>query len=169
MRRVLALLLLGCAGGQTGEITELSECERVVERLPIADLPEETGQLLASATARHEAELTWSDDGETTQVEIETELESDTADRIGPGMCAPIVRVPANVHVATRDERLDVAVGALIDLADEVVTIQGGAAVTSLNGRDPPGEVVEVWLFMELTDGERTFALSFDGNPAASF
>jgi hypothetical protein len=169
MRWLLPLLLLGCAGGQTGEITQLSECEHVVERVPIADLSEETRDLLASATERHEADLSWEDDGEETRVEIETELDGDTADRIGPGKCAPIVRVPASVHVTTQDERLDVTVGALIDLAEEVVTIQGGASVTSLNGRDPPGDVVEVWLFMELTDGERTGALSFGGNPAASF
>jgi hypothetical protein len=169
MRWALGLLLLGCSGGQTGEITELSLCERVVERLPIVDLPEPTQALLESATKRGETELNWTDDGSTTQVAIETELESESADRIGPGECTPIVRVPARVHVKTRDERLDVSVGALIDLAGEVVTIQGGDAVESLNGRDPLAEEVEVWLWMEHADGERVGTLSFGGTPAAEF
>jgi hypothetical protein len=176
MRWVLALPLLlvalGCAGGQTGEITQLSECERVVERFAIADLPEDARTLLESATASREAELRWEDDGTTTQVELETELESDTADRIGPGDCVSILRVPASVHVATRDERLDVTVDALIDLAEaeQVVTIQGGAATMSLNGRAPLESTVEVWLWMEQqADGERTAMLTLDGAPAASF
>ena len=100
-----------------------------------------------------------------------TALESETADRIGPGDCASIVRIPASVHLATRDERLDLAVDALIDLAEaqQVVTIQGGAAATSLNGRDELENAVEVWLWMEHAGGERSAMLSFDGAPAAAF
>lgn len=169
MRWALALLVLGCAGGQTGEITQLTECERVVERLPIVDLPEDQRTLLASATESREAELSWADGGSMTVLEIEIELEIETADRIGPGDCASIVRVPASVHLRTRDERIDLTVGALIDLADEVVTIQGGAAVTSLDGREQLDEVVEVWLWMQQTDDERTGELSFGGTPAATF
>ena len=171
MRSALAFLLLGCAGGQTGEITELSLCERVVERLPIADLPEDTQALLASATESQQAELTWADDGTTTTVELELELDSDLADRIGPGDCASIVRIPASVHLTTSDERLDLTLGALIDLAEaeEVVTIQGGDAVTSLNGRDEVDELIEVWVWMEQTDDERVGELSFGGTPAAAF
>lgn len=169
MRWALGLLLLGCSGGQTGEITELSLCERVVERLPIVDLPQDTQALLQSATERREAELSWADDGSSTQLELETELESAMADRIGPGDCQPIVRVPARVHLQTHDERLDLRVGAWIDLAGEVATIQGGAAVESLNGRDPLEDEIEVWLWMEQSDGERTGMLSFGGTPAAEF
>ena len=168
MRWAFGLLLLGCAGGQTGEITELTLCERVVERLPIVDLPEDISDLLASATERREAELRWADD-EVTKVELEAELESETADRIGPGDCASLWRVPANVHVKTRDDRLDLTVGASIDLANEVVTIQGGAAVTSLNGSDSLEDEVEVWLWVEQTDGGRVGELSVGGTPAAEF
>ena len=169
MRWALALVLLGCAGGQTGEITQLSQCERVVERLPIMDLPEDTQALLENATETREADLRWEDDGSTTRLELETELESETADRIGPGNCASIVRIPASVHATTRDERLDVTVAALIDLAGEVATIQGGAAVTSLNGRDSLEAEVEVWLWMEQRDDERAGTLSFGDMPAAAF
>jgi hypothetical protein len=167
----LLLLALGCEGGQTGEITQLSECERVVARVPIVDLPQDARVLLASATASREAELRWDGDGAITQVEVEASLESETADRIGPGSCASILRVPASVHLATRDERLDVTVDALIDLAEteQLITIQGGAAAASLNGRDQLEDSVEVWLWMEQQGGERTATLTFDGAPAASF
>jgi hypothetical protein len=124
---------------------------------------------LASAIEHREAELRWDDGGDATRVELEVALESETADRIGPGDCASIIRIPANVRAKTRDGRLDITVGALIDLTDEVVTVQGGAAVTSLNGRDPLEEEVEVWLWMEQRDDERTGQLSFGGTPAAAF
>ena len=171
MRWAIALLALGCAGGQTGEITELTLCERVVERVVIADLPQDERARLASATESREAELRWEDDDTTTQLEIETELDRETADRIGPADCPSIVRVPASVHLATRDERLDLGVDALIDVAEdeEAVTLQGGAAVMSLNGRDQLEEVVEVWLWMSQMGVVRMGEVSFGGTPAAAF
>jgi hypothetical protein len=169
MKSALALLLLGCTGGQTGEITELSLCERVVERLPVTDLPAHTREALGAATAPHETELTWSEDGSSSAIVIDAELETETADRIGPHPCAPIVRLPVRVHLSTADGRVELDVHGLADVLGDAVTVQGGARVTSLGGRDMLEAETEVWLWMEQTPDSFRGELSFGGTPAAAF
>lgn len=169
MRPALVLLVLaGCTGGQTGEITELSLCERVVERVPLADLPADTREALDRAIARHETALAWSD-GPTTTAVVDPELETDTADRVGPHPCQPIVRVPVAIQVSTADGRIDLVVRGLADVAGDVVTMQGGAHVTSLNGRDQLEAETEVWLWIEPTTEGLSGELTLDGLPAAAF
>jgi hypothetical protein len=169
MRPALVLLVLaGCTGGQTGEITELSLCERVVERVPLADLPMHTREALDSATARHETALTWSD-GAATVVVADPELATATADRLGPHPCQPVVRVPVAIPISTADGRIDLVVHGLADVAGDVVTMQGGAHVTSLNGRDQLEAETEVWLWIEQTADSFGGELSLDGIPVAAF
>ena len=67
MRRVViemgALLalsgLLGCAGGQTGEITEPSECDAIAETLAFEALPEEARAELEALSGPWREALAW--------------------------------------------------------------------------------------------------------------
>jgi hypothetical protein len=168
MRWSLALVLVGCTGGQTGEITTLTMCEELVARVPITELPSETAALLEVALEPKSAELAWVE-GDSTAIEVDASTEGETADRLGPYDCAETVRVPARIHASTGDGRIDVTVPGFIDLTDGSALVFGFAGVTSLNGRDPLAAEVQLSIWMELRGSVLTGDVSIDGEPAASF
>lgn len=132
MRRVLLLLALGCSGGQTGEITEPTRCERVTETVPVTELEAEPSAALETSSAPSSHTLVWND-GSATSLSLTVTRAADTVDRLGAPGCASTWRALVRVDLATTDERLDVTlegelrfdVGGFVRLRAEAATEDG--------------------------------------------
>ena len=100
MRRLAFLLVLGCTGGQTGEITELTACERVTDELRFASLDADVQRAFEDAAREAVADLRWSD-GTSTTLHVTLTRQDIEVERLGVSSCAPSWRAPVVLALHT--------------------------------------------------------------------
>jgi len=115
------LLLAACAGGQTGEITELGACreplgEVATDAASEAGAPAETQ--LARLTTTAEGTLAWAD-GADAALTVTLALAGEPATLVGGEGCErPFLHVPITVGLRTADGALDETLEGAIALQD---------------------------------------------------
>lgn len=134
----VALASSGCSGGQTGEITEPTLCERVTEALSREELPSEIGAAFDAAERPTNAALEWSDaDGATTTLHLTLGRDGTAVERLGSDTCPPSWRASFVVQLRTDDGRLDATLdgtATVRELASETSsTVIAEAALASLH------------------------------------
>ena len=120
MRRLAFLLVLGCTGGQTGEITELTACERVTDEVRFASLDADVQRAFEDAAREAVADLRWSD-GTRTTLHVTLTRQDVEVERLGVASCAPSWRAP--VVLALRAATLAVLTVALFALGLALVAL----------------------------------------------
>lgn len=118
---LVASLLAACAGGQTGEITDLTACDEAVGVVSIDEASDAgrsaRAQLAAFPTAL-EGELTWSAGGATT-ITVSAALSGAPATVMSGDECErPHLEAPIAVTVRTADGALDDTLRGTIALSD---------------------------------------------------
>ncbi|MCU0673057.1 MAG: hypothetical protein MUE69_09740 [Myxococcota bacterium] len=103
---VLASVTSGCSGGQTGEITEPTRCERVTEEVERAHLPSEIQVALEAAERTTGASLEWIDaDGAASRLSLSLSHDGTAFERLGDDACPPSWRASYMLHATTEDTR----------------------------------------------------------------
>lgn len=132
MRRLAFLLVLGCTGGQTGEITELTACERVTDEVRFASLDADVRLAFEDAAREATADLRWSD-GTTTTLQVTLTRQDVEVERLGVASCAPSWRAPVVLALRTDDGRLDALLdGALVVHEGATSVVRAEAPVPTL-------------------------------------
>lgn len=158
-RALLALLTFGCTGGQTGEITELTQCEHVAEMVPTLELEAELRTALEASTTPRTYPLAWTSGGDSTSLSLTVTPTADPVARLGIPGCASAWRAFVHVDLATADARLDATlegelrfdVDGLIRLAAEGPTADGAVLLVA----EPAGER---WVGTLTRNGTETLA-----------
>lgn len=139
MRRgfIVLLLVSGCAGGQTGEITEPTACSEPVGTTAI-DAPSEAGdapgaRLDALVTATERAVTI---DGATTMLEVAFAPSGEPAVLLGGPECVrPWLDVPVTIAVRTADGALDETIDGVALLAvAEGATVRASLPLAEARG-----------------------------------
>lgn len=108
---VLAAVVLvsgtsGCSGGQTGEITEPTRCERVTEEVAREHLPSEIQAAIEAAERTTGAALEWTHaDGAASRLSLSLAHDGDAFERLGDDACPPSWRASYMLHATTEDTR----------------------------------------------------------------
>ncbi|HBQ19044.1 MAG TPA: hypothetical protein DEF51_50605 [Myxococcales bacterium] len=124
-----ASLLAGCAGGQTGEITELGACRVAIGEVAI-DAASEAGSSaeaqLSALTSELSGTLAWTDAGRApAAVTVSVALSGQPATLVGGEGCArPFLDAPVQITVRTDD-------GALDEVLDGVLVLQDAGAAAA--------------------------------------
>lgn len=107
-----------CAGGWTGEITDLTACDTVVGERALEALPERDAAALRDAEAVTTRTLTWhAGDGTETELTIAVRASGATVEEIGGEACTtPFFRVPVELTLVSADGRLDDTLRGTLDL-----------------------------------------------------
>ncbi len=134
MRWLLLLGLVGCTGGQTGEITRLSECDHTQTVHSLSSLPEVESDVDQSAQP-WSGTLTWFD-GEETELALDVVRIDDSVEERGFDACLHW-RTEIEVDATTVDGRLDTTLRGSLDVRES------GAEMRARMTRD---DGVEVWL-----------------------
>lgn len=140
MRRwlVSAILLAACAGGQTGEITDLTACHEPVGTAPV-DAPSAAGRSareqldeLASSAA---TELAWQG-APASAVEVGFALTGEPGTLLGGSECArPWLAAPVTLTLRTADGALDESLSGTALFADTgAATVEATVLVRELAG-----------------------------------
>jgi len=116
---VLASGTSGCSGGQTGEITEPTRCERVTEELSREELPSEVQTAIEAAERAMGAPLEWTDaDGAATTLHLSLAHDGTAIERLGDDTCPPSWRASYLLQAQTADSRFAAAL-------DGTMTVRG--------------------------------------------
>lgn len=133
MRRFAWLLVLGCTGGQTGEITEPTLCERVTDELTLDALSPELREAFEDGAQSLEMLLRWSDES-TAILAISFPEQPRTIERLGTERCVPTWRAPIVMALRTDDGRLDAVLeGALYVREGAATTVLADATLGSIH------------------------------------
>ena len=136
MRRFAWLLVLGCTGGQTGEITEPTRCERVTDELTLEALSPTLREAFEDGAQSLEVLLQWSDES-TAILAISFPEQPRTIERLGTERCVPTWRAPIVMALRTDDGRLDAALqGALYVREGAATTVLADATLASVDLAD---------------------------------
>lgn len=133
MRRFAWLLVLGCTGGQTGEITEPTVCERVTDELTLEALAPEVREAFEDGAQSREMLLRWSDES-TATLDLSFPQPPRTVERLGTDRCVPTWRAPIVIALRTDDGRLDAVLhGALLVREGAATTVLADATLASIH------------------------------------
>lgn len=163
MRRwlVSAILLTACAGGQTGEITELGACREPVGAAAI-DAPSAAGrsaqEQLDELASSASTELAWHG-APASAVEVGFALTGEPGTLLGGSECArPWLAAPVTLTLRTADGALDESLSGTALFADTgAATVEATVLVRELAGAlalddralDPEHATLHVTLFAE--------------------
>lgn len=133
-----ALIATACAGGQTGEITDLTACAAPVGTVAV-DQPSDAGrsarEQLAELMTRAEAALAWQDGGSST-LAISFDLSGEPATLLGGPECArPWLEAPVTITLRTEDGAIDDTVEGTVLLTDMgSASVQASITIADMNG-----------------------------------
>lgn len=131
------LVATGCSGGQTGEITEPTRCERVSENVALEALRPEIREAFGETERAVASDLAWgpqdSSGDATTTLRLTMRREAMTVERLGEAPCAAAWRSPVELRVLTDDGRLDATLsGALTVNEDATANLRADAPLSAL-------------------------------------
>lgn len=116
---VLASGASGCSGGQTGEITEPTRCERVTEEVAREHLPSEIQVALEAAERTTGAALEWTDaDGAGSRLSLSLSHDGTALARLGGDTCPPSWRASYSLHATTEDSRFAATLSGTLTVRD---------------------------------------------------
>lgn len=134
-----ALILTACAGGQTGEITELGACSEPVGTVLVSE-PSQAGRSardqLAAITTSAETELQWEGSTAPSTLEVGFVVAGERATLLGGSECEqPWLEVPVTLALRTTDGALDenIAGTALLTESD-VAAVRAELSLAELRG-----------------------------------
>lgn len=140
MRRVSvvsALIAAACAGGQTGEITELTACHEAIGVVDVGEASEagrSALEQLAALTTAADTALTWEDAG-STPATVAFALTGEPATLLGGAECArPWLEAPVTLTVRTADGALDETIEGTVLLANGTATVRSSIPVSEMHG-----------------------------------
>ena len=140
MRRVwvvCALMAAACAGGQTGEITELTACREAIGAVSVDETSEaglSARDQLAALTTAVETELAWEGAG-STPATVSFALSGEPGTLLGGAECArPWLEAPVTLTVRTADGALDETIEGVVLLANGTATVRSSIPVEEVNG-----------------------------------
>lgn len=134
---LLAIATLGCAGGQTGEITRPSDCTEPTE----VALDEADRSRIAPLGEPWSGTLTWHEDGSETELTLALTLLSGPATRLeGEGCERGRLIAPIELRAATADGHLDDVLTGTLELVDgiDVAAVRATHPLDSLDGTLEP-------------------------------